>query len=85
MTHTRKKLLLREDEAWIIECALEQLITRLRDAVKEYATLQEIAPNEETLRNFKIAEKKVRENINETERILKLVQDAEVTETVVEL
>ena len=85
MTHTRKKLLLREDEAWIIECALEQLITRLRDAVKEYATLQEIALNEETLRNFKIAEKKVRENINETERILKLVQDAETTETVVEL
>ena len=85
MTSTRKKLLLREDEAWIIECALNQLITRLRDAEKEYATLQEIALNEEALRNCKIAEKKARENINEAERILKLVQDAGVTETEVEL
>lgn len=85
MTNKRKKLLLREDETWIIECALNQLITRFRDAEKEYATLQKIALNEEALRNCKIAEKRARENVNEAKRILKLVQDAEVTETLVEL
>lgn len=85
MTHTRKKLLLREDEADVIKFALYKLVEALRTAKKEYRAMQIFALSAADKGKYEASEKNTQEVIVEIERILKLVQDAEVTETVVEL
>lgn len=75
MTHM-KKLLLREDEAEMIEYALTELLSYYKIIGKE----QKSNP---IFRHTNIVP--VESAAAEIERVLKLVQDAEATETVVEL
>ena len=81
MTHTQKKLLLREDEAEMIELALAELMKRLEWAEKEHSAKEIFAFSAEDKACYRRAAEKARGSIAETERILKLVQDAEATET----
>lgn len=81
MTHTRKKLLLREDEAEMIEFALDKLAGGLEAVEKEYSAMQIFALSAADKAKYEVSEKKAQEVIAEVKRILKLVQDAEVEET----
>ena len=76
MTYKRKKLLLREDEAEMIEYALAELLSY-------YKIINRGRKNNPIFRRTNIVP--VESAAAEIERILKLVQDAEVTETEVEL
>ena len=85
MTSTRKKLLLREDDAGMIEFALIDLMKRLGQAEKEHSAMGIFAFSTTDKVIRRRSAEKARGVIAEIERILKLVQDAEVEETVVEL
>lgn len=85
MNHTRKKLLLREDEAEMIEFALKKLVEMFELAAKEYRALRIFAISKSDEANYRGIEEETSKVATEAERILKLVQDAEVTETEVEL
>lgn len=85
MTQKRKKLLLREDEAKMIEFALGKVIEGVEIVEKEYNEMLISAFSVEDKRKYRIAAKNMGKVAAETKRILKLVQDAEVTETVAEL
>lgn len=76
MINKRRKLLLREDEAKMIEYALTELLSY-------YKIIDNERKRNPIFRSTNIVP--VESATAEIERILKLVQDAEVTETVVEL
>lgn len=85
MAHTRKKLLLREDEAEVIEFALDKIAGGFEAAGKEYSDMQIVALSAADKKRWEISEEVASKAAAEARRILKLVQDAEVTETEAEL
>lgn len=85
MIYTRKKLLLWEDEAEMIEFALEKVAEGFEEVEKEYGAMQALAFSADDEAKYAAFERGAKRVAAKTRRILKLVQDAEVTETVVEL
>lgn len=84
MTHTRKKLLLREDEVEVIEFALDKIAGGFDAAGREYSDMQIVALSAADKKRWEASEKVASAAAAEARRILKLVQDAEVEETEVE-